>query len=158
MLDWLWSCSRVREQVRVTVRMRPSFEACTVPRSHEHWVKGGRPGWKMARCSDESGETHFRSIQLGGARNKPQRLSLAYLEGQKTDCWTGACERGPSMTTTSETDVDKRKRQELSNGSWESSMGSTGSLRRSVGGERGTAPVLVDSASVSGWTWLTFNV
>ena len=107
MLDWLWSCSRVREQVRVTVRMRPSFEACTVPRSHEHWVKGGRPGWKTARCSDESGETHSRSIQLGGARNKPQRLSSAYLEGQKTDCWTGACERCPSMTMTSETDVDK---------------------------------------------------
>ena len=38
MLDWLWSCSRVREQVRVAVRIRPSCEACTVPKSYGHLV------------------------------------------------------------------------------------------------------------------------
>ena len=59
---------------------------------------------------------------------------------------------------TSETDVNKKKRQELPNGSWESQVELTGSLRKSVRGERGTAPVTAASASVSGWTWLTFNV
>lgn len=54
------------------------------------------------------------------------------------------------MTMTSETDIDKRICQESLNGSWESSMGSAGSLRRSVGGERGTAPVLADPVSVFG--------
>ena len=70
-LEWLWSCDRVREQVRVTVRMRPSCEACTGPRSHEHRVKGGRPVEMTVRCSDGSGETHFDPSSLAELVTSP---------------------------------------------------------------------------------------
>ena len=147
MLDWLWSCSRMGE--------RGYARRARHAQSPEAMDTGSRAvgldGSTVRRLDVLMGREKHTSDPSSWAAYVTSPSICLQRAGKVEDGLLDESLRARSIHDNDERDgCGRRERQESLNGSWESSMGSAGSLRRLVGGERGTAPALVDPASVFG--------